>query len=71
MASKFDFEKITSHLQLTGYVYPGSQIYGGLSNSWDYGPLGAELKKNIKVLPGGNAFVQESPMNVGLIRPFS
>src|SRR5574344_1628113 len=65
MASKFDFEKITSHLQLTGYVYPGSQIYGGLSNSWDYGPLGAELKKNIRAA-WWKRFVQESPTNVGL-----
>jgi glycyl-tRNA synthetase len=65
MASKFDFDKITSHLQLTGYVFPGSQIYGGLSNSWDYGPLGAELKKNIQEA-WWKKFVQESPTNVGL-----
>jgi len=65
MASKFSFEKITSHLQLAGYVYPGSQIYGGLSNSWDYGPLGAELKKNIRAA-WWKRFVQESPTNVGL-----
>jgi glycyl-tRNA synthetase len=65
MASKFDFEKITSHLQLTGYVFPGSQIYGGLANSWDYGPLGAELKKNVKAA-WWKKFVQESPTNVGL-----
>jgi glycyl-tRNA synthetase (class II) len=67
MASKFDFEKITSHLQLTGYVFPGSQIYGGLANSWDYGPLGAELKKNVKAA-WWKKFVQESPTNVGLRR---
>ncbi|NLJ84874.1 MAG: glycine--tRNA ligase [Firmicutes bacterium] len=48
-----------------GFVYPGSEIYGGLANTWDYGPLGVELKNNIK-----NAwwkkFIQESPYNVGL-----
>lgn len=65
MASKNDFEKITSHLQLTGYVYPGSQIYGGLSNSWDYGPLGSETKKNIQAM-WWKKFVQESPTNVGI-----
>ncbi len=65
MASKFSFEKITTHLQLTGYVFPGSQIYGGLSNSWDYGPLGVELKKNVRE-SWWKRFVQESPTNVGL-----
>ena len=65
MASEFSFEEIVSHLQLTGYVYPGSQIYGGLSNTWDYGPLGAELKKNIKAM-WWKRFVQESPTNVGI-----
>ncbi len=65
MASKYSFEKITSHLVQTGYVYPGSQIYGGLSNSWDFGPLGSELKKNIKGA-WWKRFVQESPTNVGI-----
>jgi len=65
MSSKFTFDKITTHLQLTGYVFPGSQIYGGLANSWDYGPLGAELKKNIRGA-WWKRFVQESPTNVGL-----
>ena len=44
------FEKITTHLQTTGYIFQGSQIYGGLSNSWDYGPLGSELKNNLQQL---------------------
>lgn len=65
MASKFDFDKITTHLQVVGFVYPGSQIYGGLSNSWDYGPLGAELKKNVRAA-WWKRFVQESPTNLGL-----
>ena len=58
-------EKIVALCKNRGFVFPGSEIYGGLANTWDYGPLGAELKKNIK-----NAwwkkFVQENPYNVGL-----
>ena len=65
MANKNSFEIITTHLQQTGYVFPGSQIYGGLSNSWDYGPLGAELKKNVREA-WWKRFVQESPTNVGI-----
>ena len=65
MANKYSFEKITTHLQQTGYVFQGSQIYGGLSNSWDYGPLGAEIKKNIREA-WWKRFVQESPTNVGI-----
>ena len=48
-----------------GFVYPGSEIYGGLANSWDYGPLGVEFKNNIKKA-WLKKFVQESPYNVGL-----
>ena len=48
-----------------GYVYPGSEIYGGLANTWDYGPLGVELKNNIKKA-WMKKFVQESKYNVGL-----
>jgi len=65
MASKHSFEKIVTHLEKTGYVYPGSEIYGGLSNTWDYGPLGAELKRNVRDA-WWKRFVQESPTNVGL-----
>ena len=65
MSNKFEFEKIVSHLQTSGYVFAGSSIYGGLSNTWDYGPLGAELKRNIKDL-WWKRFVQESATNVGL-----
>lgn len=60
-----DFDKIVTHLQTTGYVFQGSQIYGGLSNSWDYGPLGSELKQNLKNL-WWKKFVHESPTNVGI-----
>lgn len=59
------FETIVTHLQTTGYVFQGSQIYGGLSNSWDYGPLGSELKNNLKEL-WWKKFVNESPTNVGI-----
>ena len=48
-----------------GYVYAGSEIYGGLANSWDYGPLGVEFKNNVK-RAWLKKFVQESPYNVGL-----
>ena len=48
-----------------GFVFPGSEIYGGLANSWDYGPLGVELKNNVK-RAWWKAFVQESEYNVGL-----
>ena len=48
-----------------GFVYPGSEIYGGLSNSWDYGPLGVELKNNVKKA-WWKHFIQQSPHNLGL-----
>lgn len=60
-----NFNEIVTHLQTTGYVYPGSQIYGGLSNTWDYGPLGVELKRNI-LNAWRKKFIQESPTNVGI-----
>lgn len=48
-----------------GYIYPGSEIYGGLSNTWDYGPLGVQLKNNVKAA-WWKHFIQQSPYNVGL-----
>ncbi|MCL2676175.1 MAG: glycine--tRNA ligase, partial [Firmicutes bacterium] len=57
--------KITALCKARGYVYPGSEIYGGLANSWDYGPLGVEFKNNVKQM-WWKKFVQESPYNVGL-----
>lgn len=63
MDNKFD--KVVTHLQTTGYVFQGSQIYGGLSNTWDYGPLGSELKNNLQQL-WWKKFVGESPTNVGI-----
>ena len=48
-----------------GYIYPGSEIYGGLANTWDYGPLGVELKNNIKKL-WWNRFIEQSPNSAGI-----
>ena len=48
--SKEQFEKIVNHVKVSGFVYPGSEIYGCLANSWDYGPLGVEMKNNIKII---------------------
>ncbi len=65
MEVKKTMEKIVALAKNRGFVYPGSDIYGGLANAWDYGPLGVELKNNIK-----NAwwrkFIQENPYNVGV-----
>ena len=58
-------EKIVSLCKGRGFVYPGSEIYGGLANTWDYGPLGMELKNNIKKA-WLKKFVQENKYNVGL-----
>ena len=58
-------EKIVNLCKARGYVYPGSEIYGGLANTWDYGPLGVELKNNIKDA-WRKKFIQESKYNVGL-----
>ncbi len=58
-------EKIVALCKGRGYVYPGSEIYGGLSNTWDYGPLGVEFKNNVKKA-WWKKFIQESPYNVGL-----
>ena len=58
-------EKIVALCKGRGFVYPGSEIYGGLANSWDYGPLGVELKNNVK-RAWWKKFVQECPYNVGL-----
>ena len=58
-------EKLVALCKGRGFVYAGSEIYGGLANTWDYGPLGVELKNNIKKA-WLKKFVQESPYNVGL-----
>lgn len=58
-------ETIVNLCKGRGYVYPGSEIYGGLSNTWDYGPLGVEFKNNVKEA-WRKKFIQEIPYNVGL-----
>ena len=58
-------DKIVALSKSRGFVYPGSEIYGGLANAWDYGPIGVELKNNIKKA-WWKRFIQESPYNVGL-----
>ena len=58
-------EKIVALAKNRGFVYPGSEIYGGLANTWDYGNLGVELKNNVKKA-WWKKFVQENPYNVGV-----
>lgn len=58
-------EKIVALSKARGFVYPGSEIYGGLANTWDFGNLGVELKNNIKKA-WWQKFVMESPYNVGV-----
>ncbi len=65
MAVEKTMDKIVALCKGRGYVYPGSEIYGGLANSWDYGPLGVEFKNNVKKA-WWRKFVQESPYNVGV-----
>lgn len=65
MAFEKTMEKIVSLAKNRGFIFPGSEIYGGLANSWDYGPLGAELKNNVKKL-WWKKFVQENHHNVGI-----
>ena len=63
--SEKTMEKIVALCKGRGFVYSGSEIYGGLANTWDYGPLGVEFKNNVKAA-WRKKFVQESPYNVGL-----
>ena len=58
-------EKVVALCKNRGFVYPGSEVYGGLANTWDYGPLGVELKNNVKKA-WWKKFVQQSPYNVGV-----
>ena len=63
--SEKTMEKIVSLCKGRGFIFSGSEIYGGLANTWDYGPLGVELKNNVKKA-WWKKFVQENPYNVGL-----
>ena len=60
-----DYGKACRALQNRGFIFPGSEIYGGLANTWDFGPLGVEFKNNVKKA-WWKKFVQESPYNTGL-----
>ncbi len=63
--SEKTMEKVVALSKTRGFIFPGSEIYGGLANSWDYGPLGVEFKNNVK-RAWWKKFVQESRYNVGL-----
>lgn len=65
MAMEKTMDKVVALAKNRGYVYPGSDIYGGLANTWDYGPLGVELKNNVKKA-WWQKFVHESKYNVGV-----
>ena len=65
MPQKLTMDKLTALCKVRGYIFAGSEIYGGLANTWDYGPLGVEFKNNIKKA-WWKKFVQESRTNVGL-----
>jgi len=65
MAFEKTMDKIVNIAKVRGFIFPGSEIYGGLANSWDYGPLGVEFKNNVKKA-WWKKFIQESPYNVGV-----
>ncbi|AWZ49579.1 glycine--tRNA ligase [Clostridiaceae bacterium 14S0207] len=65
MAVQKTMDKIVALCKTRGFIFAGSEIYGGLANAWDYGPLGVEFKNNVKKA-WWKKFVQESPYNVGL-----
>ena len=62
---EYSMEKIIALAKSRGFVYPGSEIYGGLANTWDYGNLGVEFKNNVKAA-WWQKFIKESPYNVGV-----
>ena len=63
--ANFSMDKIVALRKNRGFIFAGSEIYGGLANTWDYGPLGVEFKNNVKKA-WWRKFVQESPYNVGM-----
>ncbi len=62
---KFKMEDLVNYCKQYGFIFQGSEIYGGLANSWDYGPLGKELKENVKKA-WWKRFIQENPYNYGV-----
>ena len=65
MSEQLTMDKLVALCKNRGFIFPGSEIYGGLANSWDYGPLGVEFKNNVK-RAWWKKFVQENKYNVGL-----
>jgi glycyl-tRNA synthetase len=65
MATEKSMEKVVALCKGRGFIFPGSEIYGGLANTWDYGPLGVEFKNNVKKA-WWKKFIQESPYNIGV-----
>ncbi|WP_129721962.1 glycine--tRNA ligase [Xylanivirga thermophila] len=65
MSVSLTMDKMVALCKGRGFIFPGSEIYGGLANTWDYGPLGVELKNNVK-RAWWKKFIQESPYNVGM-----
>ena len=65
MNNQKNAEELVNFCKQYGYIFQGSEIYGGLANAWDYGPLGVELMNNIKQA-WWKKFVVESPYNIGL-----
>ena len=63
--AELTMDKLVALCKNRGFIFAGSEIYGGLANTWDYGPLGVEFKNNVKKA-WWQKFVQESPYNVGL-----
>ncbi len=63
--SKYEFDTVVNHVKQSGFVFQGSEIYGGLANTWDFGPYGIALKDNVKRL-WWEAFVSRNPYNVGI-----
>ncbi len=69
--STVTMEKLVALCKSRGFVYPGSEIYGGLANSWDYGPLGVEMKNNVKQALVGKNSCAKARITWGLTAPFS
>ncbi|GAA0181549.1 glycine--tRNA ligase [Clostridium sediminicola] len=65
MSEKISMDKVVALCKNRGFIFQGSEIYGGLANSWDYGPLGVEFKNNVKKA-WWQRFIQQSPYNVGV-----
>lgn len=62
------FNDVVALMKTSGFVFQGSEIYGGLANTWDYGPLGVELKNNIKMRGGRDSSKKASTMLVSRVR---